>query len=76
MSPEERRRVLVTKMTAGRAAALDDETLLMAMFALYRMIRQATPADPLWGSLIGAWELMDAETLERGRDRLPRLRLR
>jgi hypothetical protein len=39
-------------------------------------LRQASTDDPIRQNLLGAWELMDAETLQRGRDRLPRLRLR
>jgi hypothetical protein len=74
-SPQGTRRLLLTRMTAARAAALDDEALFMAMYALYRIIRQSKPGDPQWDKLIAAWELMDAQTLERGRDRLPRLRL-
>jgi hypothetical protein len=66
---------LITRMSAARARALNDEALFMTMFSLYRLIRATTADDPMRQKLLGAWELMDAETIQRGRDRLPRLRL-
>jgi hypothetical protein len=67
---------LVGKITAGRARDLDDETLFMAMFSLYRAIRRTGATDPMREKLVSAWEILDAETVSRGRDRFPRLRLR
>jgi hypothetical protein len=66
--------VPVTSLSASHARALDDENLILAQFSLYRQIRRTPPDDPRRGHLLGAWELMDAENIKRGRS-LPRITL-